>query len=121
MLAKGLVALLLPGGIALAHLLAQRDWSTLRALVDWRPITLFLLIVLPWFLLVGAAHEEFLYHLIYKEHFERFAADVGHPEGPLYYLPVLALGPLPWTLLATLMGTSPIQNLSFHLLSKLCY
>lgn len=105
-LAKGLVALVLPGMIALAALLVWRDVPTLRALVNWRPIALFLGIAGPWFVLVWHAHPEFAYYLFVREHFERFTAQVGHPEGPFYYLPVLLLGPLPWSVWAILLAAS---------------
>jgi 4-amino-4-deoxy-L-arabinose transferase-like glycosyltransferase len=41
------------------------------------------------------------------EHLERFATNkVGHPEGPLFYVPVLAVGLLPWTLLAGVLSST---------------
>lgn len=99
-LAKGPVALVLPGLIALIYLLWQRDWPTLSALLRPMPIVLFAVAVLPWFVLVSRANPEFLHFFFVREHFERFTAEVGHPEGPLYYIPILLLGPLPWTAVA---------------------
>jgi 4-amino-4-deoxy-L-arabinose transferase-like glycosyltransferase len=105
-LAKGLVALVLPGAIAVASLLLWRDLATFRSLAGWRPIVLFLAIAAPWFVLVSRAHPEFAYFIFVREHFERFAAHVGHPEGPLYYVPVLVLGPLPWSFWAIALAAS---------------
>lgn len=102
-LSKGLVALVLPGMVALALLVLWRDWATLRALVGWRPIVTFLAIAAPWFVLVSRAHPEFAYFIFVREHFERFAAEVGHPEGPFYYVPVMLVGPLPWSVWALLL------------------
>ena len=99
-LAKGPVALVLPGLIALLYLLVRRDWSTVGALLRPLPIGLFALIVVPWFVLVAQANPEFLEFFFIREHLQRFAANVGHPEGPLYYVPVLFFGPLPWTAVA---------------------
>lgn len=112
-LAKGLVALVLPGMIALAALLVWRDLATLRALVGWRPVVLFLAVAAPWFVLVSRAHPEFAYFIFVREHFERFAAEVGHPEGPFYYLPVLLLGPLPWSIWAILLAFSREARAAF--------
>jgi 4-amino-4-deoxy-L-arabinose transferase-like glycosyltransferase len=117
-LAKGLVALVLPGAIALAALLVWRDFATLRSLVGWRPIALFLAIAAPWFLLVSRAHPEFAYFIFVREHFERFAAEVGHPEGPLYYVPVMLLGPLPWSLWAIGLACSRRGRAAFGLIPR---
>jgi len=99
-LTKGPVALALPGLIALAFLLLNRDWATLRALVRPLPILAFLLITVPWFVLVARANPDFLSYFFVREHFERFTAEVGHPEGPFFYIPVLLAGPLPWSVVA---------------------
>ena len=99
-LAKGPVALVLPGLVALVFLLWRRDWATLGALVRPLPIALFALIVVPWFVAVAQANPDFLHFFFVREHLERFTANVGHPEGPFFYIPVLLLGPLPWTAVA---------------------
>lgn len=99
-LAKGPVALALPGLIALTFLLLRRDWSTLGALVRPGPVLAFGLVVVPWFWLVSAANPEFLDYFFVREHLRRFASNVGHPEGPLYYVPVVLLGLLPWSAVA---------------------
>jgi len=113
-LAKGLVALVLPGAIALAVLLLRRDRVTLRALVGWRPIVLFLAIAVPWFVLVSRVHPEFAYFIFVREHFERFTSKVvGHPAGPFYYVPVLLFGPLPWSLWAIALAASRTGRAAF--------
>lgn len=99
-LAKGPVALVVPGIVALAYILWRRDWRTLGALLRPGPILLFVAVVVPWFVLVSRANPEFLHFFFVREHFERFTAEVGHPEGPFFYVPVLLLGPLPWTAVA---------------------
>lgn len=110
MLAKGLIAIVLPGGIALAFLLWRRDLPTVRALLDWRVILVFLVITVPWFVLVSQRNPDFLQFFFVREHFQRFAGNagvrVGHPEGPFYYVPVVLLGPAPWTLLAVLLAAT---------------
>ena len=110
-LAKGLVALVVPGAIALTFLLWRRDYPTMRALLHWQPVLLFLIIAVPWFVVVSMRNPEFFEFFFVREHFERFLANgptkVGHPEGPFYYLPVMLLGPAPWTIVALcLAGTA---------------
>ena len=106
-LAKGPVALVLAGGVALLYLLARRDFATLRAFLRPAPLLAFAVIAAPWFVLVSLRNPEFVEFFFVREHFQRFASKhVGHPEGPFFYLPILLGGPLPWTLLALpLAGT----------------
>ncbi|MBY0274628.1 phospholipid carrier-dependent glycosyltransferase [Candidatus Binatia bacterium] len=110
MLAKGLIAIVLPGGIALAFLLWRRDVPTVRALLGWRVILVFLVVTVPWFVLVSQRNPDFLHFFFVREHFQRFAGNagvrVGHPEGPFYYVPVVLLGPAPWTLVALLLAAT---------------
>jgi len=116
-LAKGLVALVLPGGIALAFLLWRRDFPTMRALLHWQALLLFLVVAVPWFVVVSLRNPEFLEFFFVREHFQRFmatgAAKVGHPEGPFYYIPVVLLGPAPWTLVALLLAASAAGRRAF--------
>lgn len=110
-LAKGLVALVLPGAIALAFLLWRRDFVTMRALLHWQALLAFLVVAVPWFVLVSRRNPEFLEFFFVREHFQRFAGAttgkirVGHPEGPFYYIPVVMFGPAPWTLLVPLLAS----------------
>lgn len=118
MLSKGLVALVLPGGIALAFLLWRRDLPTVRALLDWRALLAFLVVTVPWFVLVSRRNPEFLEFFFVREHFQRFAGAsgpirVGHPEGPFYYVPVVLLGPAPWTFLALLLAATAAGRRAF--------
>ncbi|HZR84337.1 MAG TPA: glycosyltransferase family 39 protein [Candidatus Binatia bacterium] len=104
-LAKGLVALVVPGAIGLAFLLWQRDFATVRAFLRPAPIAVFAVIAVPWFAAVSTRNPEFPYVFFVREHIERFATrSVGHPEGPLYYLPIVIAGGLPWTLLVAALA-----------------
>ncbi len=113
-LAKGLVALAVPGLTALVWLALERDWRTARGFLRPGPIALFLLLTVPWFVRVAQANPDFLEFFFIREHFGRYMAGVGHREGPWYYLPVLAAGPLPWTALALGLGLSPAGRAAFR-------
>jgi 4-amino-4-deoxy-L-arabinose transferase-like glycosyltransferase len=97
-LSKGLIGVLLPGMAGLGFLLLMRDFTTIRSFLRPLPIGAFLLVALPWFVLVSRANPEFLRFFFIHEHVGRYSASVGHPNGPFYYLPILLLGPLPWSL-----------------------
>lgn len=104
-LAKGLIGLALPGLVLLVASLVDRDRRTLASLARPGPIVCFLAIAAPWFVVMALRHPEFVHEFFVREHLQRFATDeVGHPEGPLFYFPVLLGGALPWTLLATALA-----------------
>ena len=102
MLTKGLIGLVLPAGAAFFYLLSLR-----RLGLFFRPIWLLpglLIAVLvggAWYLLLGFTHEdgfEFMRTLFVEHHVGRFQKPMQGHSGPFfYYLPVLALGLLPWT------------------------
>ncbi|MEW6272219.1 MAG: glycosyltransferase family 39 protein, partial [Thermodesulfobacteriota bacterium] len=116
-LAKGLVALALPGAIALAFLLATRDFATIRALLGWPAVLLFLVVAVPWFVVVSLRNPEFFEFFFVREHLQRFLASapgkVGHREGPFYYVPVMLLGPAPWTLVAGVLAATAAGRRAF--------
>ncbi len=113
-LAKGLVALAVPGLTALLWLALERDWRTARLFLRPSPIAVFLVLTVPWFVRVAQANPDFLEFFFIREHFGRYMAGVGHREGPWYYLPVLAAGPLPWTALAAGLALSPAGRAAFR-------
>ena len=95
---KGLVALLIPFCTLAIHTLVtgdRRPWSRLEL---GRGLVLFLLLSAPWFLLVSARNPEFARFFFIHEHFERFLTTEHRRTGAWwYFLPLLALGLLPWT------------------------
>ena len=107
-LAKGLLGLVLPGAIAVLTLAARRDLSTLRALVRPAPIVLFLVLTLPWFVLMASKHPDFLQYFLIENHFGRFldaeGYGIAHPEGPWFYIPIMLFTPLPWSLTPFLLA-----------------
>jgi 4-amino-4-deoxy-L-arabinose transferase-like glycosyltransferase len=55
----------------------------------------------PWFIAVSLANPEFPRFFFIHEHFERFLTTAhGRAEPVWYFVPVLAVGPLPWTTVA---------------------
>lgn len=117
-LAKGPIGLLLPGLIGLTFLLWVRDVATMRALLGLAPVGLFLLVAVPWFVLVARANPEFLQFFFVREHLGRFASTVGHPEGPLYYVPALLTAALPWTAVAAALAACRAGRRAFAGVSR---
>jgi 4-amino-4-deoxy-L-arabinose transferase-like glycosyltransferase len=99
-LAKGLVALVIPGGALVLYSLATRDFALWRRLEPVRGIALLLAVTAPWFVLVSSRNPGFAHFFFVHEHFERFLTTEHNREGPWwYFVPLLLAGLLPWTVL----------------------
>jgi len=98
-LSKGLVSLLLPGASLVVYSLASRDFSPWRRLYLGPGLLLFLAIAAPWHIAVSLADPDFFRFYFIHEHFERFLTKAhGRYQPWWYFLPILAAGALPWTL-----------------------
>jgi 4-amino-4-deoxy-L-arabinose transferase-like glycosyltransferase len=96
-LTKGPVAALLNGGIIVAFLVLRSEWSALRWLLSPLAIVLFLVITLPWFMLVSQRNPEFLNFFIVDQHLRRFLSPNEHQQGPWFFIPIVWGGMLPWS------------------------
>ncbi len=100
-LAKGPVAVILAGLIMIIYAVVRRQppliWRTL-----WSPvILLFFAVVLPWYIAIQLRTPEFFRFFFLQHNFERFTANVYHHPQPFwFFLPVLLLGIVPWTVYA---------------------
>lgn len=107
-LSKGLMGLVLPGAALFIYMVVQRDFSVLRRM-HWLPgLVVFLLITAPWFYLVMKANPEFFQRFFIYEHYTRFTTkELGRYQPWYYFIPILLLGMLPWTVLMfdTLINT----------------
>ncbi|MGA8618082.1 MAG: glycosyltransferase family 39 protein [Candidatus Sulfotelmatobacter sp.] len=65
----------------------------------WLPgISLFCVVLLPWYLAVQMRNPEFFREFIMQHNFGRFSQNLYHHTEPFwYYLPVSALALVPWT------------------------
>jgi 4-amino-4-deoxy-L-arabinose transferase-like glycosyltransferase len=100
-LAKGPVAVFLAGAIVLLFSYVRRDLRAAFRTLWWPGILLFLMIALPWYILVQTRNPRFFYVFILQHNFARFTTDTFRHAQPFwYYLPVLMLALVPWTFLA---------------------
>jgi 4-amino-4-deoxy-L-arabinose transferase-like glycosyltransferase len=100
-LAKGPVAPFLALGIILLFAGLRREWSLLRRTI-WIPgLILYFAMVLPWYLAVQI-HNPSFFRVFFKEHnLERFATNrYQHHQPVWYYVAVLIIGLMPWTVIA---------------------
>ncbi len=99
-LSKGLVGVLLPAMTIACFLTLRGRWYRCREVPWLRGALLSLAIASPWFVLVSIRHPEFPAYFFLHEHLARFASGVHHRFGQwYYYLAVLFLGMLPWSLI----------------------
>ena len=100
-LAKGPVAPFLAGLIVLVFCYLHGEWKTaFRTL--WLPgIGVFLLISLPWFIMVQIENPQFFRVFILEHNLARFSTDLFQHTKPFwYYGPILLLALVPWTFFA---------------------
>jgi 4-amino-4-deoxy-L-arabinose transferase-like glycosyltransferase len=100
-LAKGPVAPFLAAVIIAAFAFLRREWSVLRRSFWWPGVVLYLAMVLPWFIAVQHQNPTFFREFFIEHNLERFATDrYQHPGRIWYYLVVVVLAMMPWTVLA---------------------
>ena len=96
-LAKGLIGLVLPGGVLVAYTVITRDWKLWTRLHLVKGVLLFFAIAAPWFVLVGIRNPEQPHFFFVHEHWDRFFLKEHHREQAWYVFFVLvAVGIVPW-------------------------
>ncbi len=116
LLAKGPVALLLPGAAWLLWLISSRRApqarSAWRALLDPLAWALLLVVSLPWYIYAWVRHgQAFIEGFLLKHNIERFSAPMeGHAGGLLYFVVLLPLLWLPWSGLLVPV----VRRIGFH-------
>jgi len=101
MLAKGPVAPFLAAVIVSVFSIAKGDYGTLRRTLSIPGILLFCVIALPWYVAVQLRNPDFFRAFILQHNLERFSSNLYHHRQPFwYYVPVVLLALLPWTVFA---------------------
>ncbi len=96
-LTKGPVAAVLTGAIIFAFLGLRRELAALRWVLSPLGIAAFVLITLPWFVMVSHRNPEFLDFFIVKQHVDRFAHADEHRQALWFFVPIVLGGMLPWS------------------------
>jgi 4-amino-4-deoxy-L-arabinose transferase-like glycosyltransferase len=99
-LTKGPVALVLAGGSLVVYSLITRDTGPWKRLYLLPGLLLYLILTVPWFVLVSRANPEFAHFFFIHEHVERFLTTEHHRPGAWYYFaPIFGFGIMPWLFL----------------------
>lgn len=95
-LTKGLIAIVLPGGILLLWCVLVRCVRSLRPLLLGPAPVVFVALSAPWYAMAELHNPGFLRFFFIHEHFQRFATPEASRPGPIYYfVMVFLLGFLP--------------------------
>jgi 4-amino-4-deoxy-L-arabinose transferase-like glycosyltransferase len=100
-LAKGPVAPFLALLIVCAFAFLRKEWSIVQRSVWWPGIALYFAITLPWFIAVQRQNPTFFREFFLQHNLERFATNRYQHQQPFwYYLVVVLLAVMPWTVIA---------------------
>ncbi|MFN2387110.1 MAG: phospholipid carrier-dependent glycosyltransferase [Thermoanaerobaculia bacterium] len=99
-LAKGLVAVVIPGLVFVVWALLIRRPRLIREAIVSPAALLYVALAIPWFVAMERANPAFLDFFFVREHFGRFTGGAKRSETVVYFIPVLLIGFLPWTLFA---------------------
>jgi 4-amino-4-deoxy-L-arabinose transferase-like glycosyltransferase len=110
-LAKGPVAPFLALCIIAAFAFLRREWSILRRSFWWPGVVLYFAMVLPWFIAVQHQNPTFFREFFVEHNLERFATDrYQHVQPFWYYIVVVVLAMMPWTVVAVRALIDGIQT-----------
>jgi len=97
-LTKGLIGIIIPGMIIFVWMVLLGEWRLLARMRLISGTVLFLIVAVPWHLLVARENPEWLYYYFVHEHFLRYTTKLhDRYEPPWFFLPILLGGLIPWT------------------------
>lgn len=99
-LSKGLIGVVLPGGIIFWHIVLTKRkifFAMLRYILFMPGIALFFLIVVPWFWAVCRANPDFFDFFFIHEQFLRYATKIHDRYEPAwFFIPIIIAALTPW-------------------------
>ncbi len=99
-LAKGPVALILGGAVALCWIVIEKRAREIRKMPLVACAIIYLVIVVPWFVLAELRNPGFLRFFFVHEHLQRYVSSSEHGWGPWFFIPILIGGAWPWIFFA---------------------
>jgi len=110
-LAKGPVAPFLALIIIAAFAFLRKEWNILYRSLWWPGVVLYFAMVLPWFIAVQHQNPTFFREFFLEHNLERFATERYEHNQPFwYYLVVMVLALMPWTVIAVRALIDGIQT-----------
>ncbi len=97
LLTKGLIGIVFPMAIIGLWIIGGNQWRQLKHLYLISGGIIFLLIALPWHVLVQWQNPDFFNFYFINQHILRYLnKDVGHYQPVWFFVPILMLGFAPW-------------------------
>lgn len=97
-LAKGLIGIVLPGGIVVFWLAGRRRFDLMRRLFIWQGFVALAVVALPWMVYMEWCYPGFFRYYIVYQQFQRFLETGFNNQLPFwFYVPVLLVATLPWS------------------------
>lgn len=96
-LTKGLIGIIFPGAIIFIWMLLLNDWRNLKTYCLPTGVLLWLILVLPWHIIVQIRNPEFFHFYIIDQHFARYFTTYANREQAWWFLPIFFIfGLFPW-------------------------
>jgi 4-amino-4-deoxy-L-arabinose transferase-like glycosyltransferase len=110
-LAKGPAAIVLAGGAIGVWALATRNWRIALGLAHPIAVVSFCVVALPWYIVCSLRNPDFIRVFIFQHNFERYLTPVFQHKQPFwYFVPILILALLPWTILLLPVAQNAIRQ-----------
>jgi 4-amino-4-deoxy-L-arabinose transferase-like glycosyltransferase len=109
-LAKGPVAVVLGGAIAIGFMLIERRWREIARFPWLSGSVIYSAIVIPWFAITAARNPGFLRFFLLHEHVQRYLQSTEHGWGPYFLVIVAIAGTWPWFFFAVSGALSLLKN-----------
>jgi len=98
-LAKGPAAIILTAGAVFFWAIFTKRWRDAFGLLQPAAIAAFCITALPWYILCARRNTDFFRIFIIEHNFKRYlTSEFQHMQPWWYYLPIVALGFVPWLL-----------------------
>ena len=111
-LAKGPAGIILCGGAVFFWAISTKRWRDAFRLFHPAAIAAFCLTALPWYILCARRNPDFFRIFIIEHNFKRFLTpEFQHIQPFWFYIPVLLIAFLPWTVLLLYSFLSGARNL----------
>jgi 4-amino-4-deoxy-L-arabinose transferase-like glycosyltransferase len=99
-LIKGPIGFIVPGMVIVSYIIFSKNWSLLREMNLILGAVIFFLIVVSWYAWAEARNPGYVRYFVWEENFLRYFTPHFNRSQPVYYfVGVLLVGFLPWTLL----------------------
>ena len=97
-LTKGLIGVVLPGGIALLNLIFTKQYKRIFGLFSPLAMIIFFLVASPYFVAVCRANDDFFHFFFIREHFLRYTTTIHDRYEPIwFFIPIILAGFIPWS------------------------